>query len=161
MDSRRPLPQLRATVPPAHEVSETSPLDRHFGALLRWARGRQRLPRLLAPHEHEWRAGLPGDLRDAVAVPAVFERALEYEMPAERILGRDAAGQPCYCSYHCVQTDLCCEDGEVFVEDLSFAEQLCAWRLADGGWLVRRSVTTGDRPELERVEYRRSESMPR
>lgn len=122
--------------------------------------GRRR-PRLLGESEHPWRAGLPREFDSTVLPPQLFELAIDYEVAAERILGRDAAGEPCYCSYQCVLTDLCCEDGDVFFEAPSFSESLRAWRLATGQWLVRRAVTTPDDPELERIEYRRSETMPR
>ena len=121
----------------------------------------RRRPRLLAEAEHPWRSGLPPEREREVVTPRVFELAIDYEVAAERVLGRDADGEPCYCSYHCVLTDLCCEDGEVFFEALSFSENMRAWRLASGQWLVRRAVTTPDDPELERVEYRRSDTMPR
>jgi hypothetical protein len=86
---------------------------------------------------------------------------VDYEVAAERVLGRDDEGDPCYCHYQCVLTEVACDDGDEFFEDLAYAEDLRAWRLDTGAWLVRRAVTTAEAEDVERVEFCTMDTMPR
>ena len=111
---------------------------------------------------HPRHRGLPAHWGDSVVAPLVFEVQREYEIPAARIIGRDEDDLSCYCAYSYSLPELCCDDDDVFYEAAVYAEELCAWRLRDGRWLVRRIVLTrDDEEESAEASYCLSEAMPR
>lgn len=87
-----------------------------------------------------WKKFLPCAWLDAVDAPLYFERHVEYEMNAERVIGRDADDRPCYTAHHFDLTRLASDDDEDFYEVVSYSEAMAAWRLRDGRWLIFRSI---------------------
>jgi hypothetical protein len=110
---------------------------------------------------HPWRQGLPKAWQDQVVAPLVFEIQREYEVAASRVIGRDEDAACCYCAYSYSLTELCCDDGDVLFEAAAYAEELSAWRLHDGRWLIRRTFNTRDDCGHARPFYCLSEKMPR
>jgi hypothetical protein len=107
----------------------------------------------------DWTARLPGDWRDAVAAPLYFRQHAEYEMAAERIQGFDEDNACCYLAHTVREQRMQSDDDEDFYLALIWREEMHAWRLRDGRWLIHRLVQTGE--EGGRAFYSFSETMPR
>lgn len=88
----------------------------------------------------QWAVHLPLDWRDAVDLPLYFERHVEYEMSAERVIGYDTDGHRCYIAHHFDLTSLASDDDEEFYEVVTYSEAMAAWRLRDGRWLIFRRI---------------------
>ena len=108
-----------------------------------------------------WAEGLPPDWADQVVAPQRFDLAAEYEAMADRCLGLDAEGRPCYCAYRYVRTALRSDDDEIYFEAPVYAETLLGWRLADGRWLARRQTIASFDSGWVRTQLYFSEGMPR
>lgn len=107
----------------------------------------------------DWRRDLPKEWRRLVVSPLVVERFRDYEMAAERLVGRDEDEQPCYCSSRFVVMETRSDDDEEFYQIAAYAESLQAWRLRDGRWLIHRLITReGERGS---AFYSFGEHMPR
>jgi hypothetical protein len=85
-----------------------------------------------------WDALLPGDWRGQAVAPVEFDVFREHEIAAERTLGRDEDGQPCYRAHRYVLHALRSDDDETYYLAAIYGEALTAWRLRDGRWLVHR-----------------------
>lgn len=109
--------------------------------------------------DDEWAEGLPASWRDAAVAPLDFLRSREYEALAERVVGYDEAGAPCYSRYIYRHKELRSDDGEEFYEETLHAEVGCSWRLRDGRWLVWRRVERGWGEDRGFFSF--SEEMPR
>jgi hypothetical protein len=107
----------------------------------------------------EWRLDLPREWRRLVVTPLTIERFRDYEMAAERSIGRDEDEKPCYCSSRFVVMETRSDDDEEFYQIATYAESLKTWRLRDGRWLIHRLITR----EGERGSglYSFSDRMPR
>jgi hypothetical protein len=107
----------------------------------------------------DWRRDLPKEWQRLVISPLVVERFRDYEMAAERFVGRDEDNQPCYCSSRFVVMETRSDDDEEFYQIAAYAESLKAWRLRDGRWLIFRLISR----EGERGSgfYSFSDRMPR
>lgn len=90
-----------------------------------------------------WHAGLPSDWKQAVDRPMYFRHYREYELPAERTVGYDQDDRPCFVQHRFVLPRLASDDGEEFYEAVTLAEEMTAWRLHDGRWLVLRNTNAG------------------
>lgn len=89
----------------------------------------------------DWQALLPPHLLALVVHPVRSEAFRDDELPAERALGYDLRGEPCFCVCRHVLSELDAGgDEERLHESPVLSECLTAWRLRDGGWLVHRSV---------------------
>lgn len=107
----------------------------------------------------DWRHDLPKEWRRLVVAPLEIERFRDYEMAAERMVGRDEDERPCYCNSRVVVMETRSDDDEEFYQVAAYAESLKAWRLRDGRWLIHRLITReGERGS---AFYSFSESMPR
>jgi len=109
----------------------------------------------------EWLQELPAEWRGQVVAPARFDVFMEYEMAADRTIGRDANDEPCYCALRYLLTELRADDEDVFYETPAYAESVLAWRLHDLRWLTLRSIVDNfDRGTVRRF-LTFSNSMPR
>ena len=110
--------------------------------------------------EPDWLDHLAAEWLNAVDPPLYFEQYSEYEIRAERAVGFDADDQPCFTSHRYLLTDLVSDDDDSFYEVVAYCEEMAAWRLRDGRWLVyrRNSANRGGEP---RSFYTFSQSMPR
>lgn len=111
------------------------------------------------PEPGEWREGLPAEWLHAVVPPLALETYRDYELAAQRTVGRDEDDAPCYCAWCFVMTETRSDDDEDYYQLVAYAEALSAWRLRDGRWLIRRTVSRdgdGGRPF-----YSLADSMPR
>ena len=88
----------------------------------------------------DWRLNLPKEWQRLVVAPLATETYRDYEMAAERIIGRDEDEQPCYCRSRFVVTEMRSDDDEEFYQVVAYAELLSAWRLRDGRWLIYRLI---------------------
>ncbi len=109
--------------------------------------------------QRSWRQDLPGEWQDVVVVPLALETYRDYEMAAERIVGRDEDDEPCYCACRFIVTDTRSDDDEEFYQVAAYAESLSAWRLRDGRWLIHRLITRDG--ERGTSFYSFGDSMPR
>lgn len=109
----------------------------------------------------EWQRHLPKSWRAMVDVPLYFKRFHEHELPANRSLGFDEGDQPCYCAHSVVIPELRSDDDEEYYQVVTYAEQLSAWRLRDGRWLIFRRVGGADCAAPLKDFYSFSDSMPR
>jgi len=110
--------------------------------------------------ENDWRKYLPAEWSDAVDIPLYFERHVEYEIRAGRLLGYDAEHRTCFTSHHFQLTYPASDDDEEFYEIVTYTEEMSAWRLRDERWLVFRLIGTGD-CQTPRGFYVLSPEMPR
>lgn len=90
----------------------------------------------------DWLRLLPAEWRDAVDPPLYFRRYREYEMLAERTIGYDEDARACFITHQFTLTRLMSDDDEEFYETVALAEEMTAWRLHDGRWLVLRNTQT-------------------
>jgi hypothetical protein len=90
---------------------------------------------------NSWRTDLPRKWQDAVIVPLALEIHRDYEMAAERIVGRDEDDAACYCASRFIVTETRSDDDEEFYQIAAYAESLSAWRMRDGRWLIHRIIT--------------------
>lgn len=119
------------------------------------------LPRRPAPRLCAWRARLPPGWRAHVVPPRAFCHYREHEMAAERVLGYDAEGQPCYTAYRFSLIEPRSDDGEAFYVVLAYGEELMAWRLDDACWLVWREIWSEECCDAARGFYSLARAMPR
>lgn len=89
----------------------------------------------------DWRRDVPKEWQRLVVAPLTVERFRDYEMAAERLVGRDEDEKPCYCSSRFVVMETRSDDDEEFYQIAAYAESLKAWRLRDGRWLIHRLIT--------------------
>lgn len=112
--------------------------------------------------ETPWSQPLPTSWRELVVPPQRFEVFAEYEMAADRTMGYDEDGEPAYCRYRYLLTDLRSDDDEEFYEALAHAETITAWRLRDNsGWLVRRDIDCSFGDSARLGCFALSDTMPR
>lgn len=88
----------------------------------------------------DWLRLLPAEWRDAIDAPLYFRHYREYEMLAERTIGYDEDARPCFITHQFTLTRLMSDDDEEFYESVALAEEMTAWRLHDGRWLVLRTT---------------------
>jgi hypothetical protein len=110
--------------------------------------------------EIRWRDQLPADWADAVDPPLHFRHYREYEISAERSVGYDEDEQPCFITHRFALTRLVSDDDEEFYETVTLSEEMTAWRLRDGRWLVLRKTHPGT-CQANRGFYAISPDMPR
>ncbi|MGE5471324.1 MAG: hypothetical protein ACM3X0_11055 [Bacteroidota bacterium] len=111
-------------------------------------------------NEPAWIEHLPDEWLDAVEPPLYFEQHSEYEIRAERTVGYNADDRPCFTSHRFLLTSLASDDDDEFYEIVTYAEEMAAWHMRDGRWLVfrRNSANQGGAP---RSFYAFSAAMPR
>ncbi len=103
--------------------------------------------------EIPWTEALPPDCLEQVTAPLYFDHYLDYQLAAERILGRDEDDEICFCAHSYVL--------EAPDHTAIYAESLKAWRLRDERWLVYRVVQREGRLDDGRGFYVLAGEMPR
>jgi hypothetical protein len=106
-----------------------------------------------------WRQNLPREWQEMVVAPLQLDSQRDYEMAAERVIGRDEDDEPCYCVYRYIVTETRSDDDEEFYQIAAYAESLSAWRLRDGRWLIHRLIARDGEPGTGFYSF--SETMPR
>jgi hypothetical protein len=76
---------------------------------------------------------------------------------AERWLGYDEEEEPCYCRYR-FQVPIGSLNGDN--QDV-YSEDLAAWRMRDGRWLIHRIITCQADGRTDYAFYAFSENMPK
>lgn len=107
-----------------------------------------------------WEKYLPDGWSAQVEAPLYVDHFREYEMPAQRTVGYDASDKPCFTAHQFALTQLISDDDEEFYEAISYYEEMAAWRLRDGRWLVFRAINT-IQCKSPRSFYVISPTMPR
>jgi hypothetical protein len=82
--------------------------------------------RFVRDEESAWSQNLPPAWKELVVAPVAFDVFREYEIAADRTVGRDEDAAPCYCTSRYLMTDLRSDDDDTFYEALSYAETLTA-----------------------------------
>jgi hypothetical protein len=103
----------------------------------------------------DWGERLPQLWRSLTVAPLWVDVNRDQEAGAERWMGYDEEEQPCYCRYR-FQLPV----GSLIGEQL-YREDLAAWRMRDGRWLIHRVITSQADGVTSYAFYAFSESMPR
>ena len=109
---------------------------------------------------NRWQKYLPDIWSAHVEPPLYVDNFREYEMPAQRTVGYDACDKPCFTAHQFALTRITSDDDEEFYETVSHYEEMAAWRLRDGRWLVFRIINT-NQCNSPRGFYIISPTMPR
>jgi hypothetical protein len=105
--------------------------------------------------EVNWSERVPHPWRCLAIAPLWVDVNRDAQAHAERWVGYDEEELPCYCRYRFqMQTDPQAMDGH-------YTEDLCAWRLRDGRWMIHRIVQTAAADGHTYSFYAFSETMPR
>jgi len=89
-------------------------------------------------HSYNWKTGLPRESGPATVAPVALEQFVDEEASARRIKGYDHLGIMCY--YHhafALGRERFDEEG-LYDENEAYRQEITAWRLYTGGWLVRK-----------------------
>lgn len=108
----------------------------------------------------DWLKHLPEAWLGAIDQPLYFRHYSEYEICAERSVGYDAEGKPCFTAHQFILTSTAAGDDEAPCEVVTYAEEMAAWRLRDERWLIFRTATTSP-CNPPRGFYALSPDMPR
>jgi hypothetical protein len=111
-------------------------------------------------HELDWQALLPANWKDQVIGPLWVNVHRDHEVGAERWLGFNEDEQPCYCRYRFVIAQRDQTPGEA-ERRLSYCEDLTAWLMRDGRWLIHRKILSQAARPTSYSFYSLSERMPR
>lgn len=85
-----------------------------------------------------WEKGLPLQYLGAVVAPRLLERFEDEPAHARKCLGYDGEGTTCYYRHAYSRTGLWLDEEDCFHEEENYYEEVIAWRLENGNWLVRR-----------------------
>lgn len=108
----------------------------------------------------DWQQALPMDWRPAIIQPLCFATYTEHEMPASRSLGYDEDHNACYYRHVFLLSAVRSDDDEEYYSAVVYGEEVRAWRLRDGRWLVWRLIRQEGDCSSGRDFYCFSESMP-
>lgn len=107
--------------------------------------------------EVDWAARVPVLWRDLTIGPLWVDVHRDPDAGAERWMGYDEDEQPCYCRYR-FQVPIGALNNAA---DSLFREDLAAWRMRDGRWLIHRIIHCHADEATAYAFYAFSESMPR
>lgn len=111
--------------------------------------------------EVDWSARLPLLWRSLTIGPLWVDVNRDLDVGAERWVGYDEEEQPCYCRY-CFQIDIGSVAGGVpSGREPGYREDLAAWRMRDGRWLIHRVIHCHADDRQSYAFYAFSERMPR
>ncbi|TAK98067.1 MAG: hypothetical protein EPO09_02860 [Aquabacterium sp.] len=107
--------------------------------------------------EVNWSDRVPTLWKDLTIGPLWVDVNRDPESGAERWMGYDEDEQPCYCRYRfeVAMGTLNNEGNGLYREDLA------AWRMRDGRWLIHRIIHSQADEKAAYAFYAFSESMPR
>ncbi|WP_290868452.1 hypothetical protein [Aquabacterium sp.] len=111
-------------------------------------------------HEMDWQARLPPNWKDQVVGPLWVQVHRDHDVGAERWMGYNEDDQPCYCRYRFVISRQEVQPGEPD-RRLSYCEDLTAWLLRDGRWVIHREILSQAERPTSYSFYSLSERMPR
>ena len=92
----------------------------------------------------EWNKGLPEQYAAAVIAPFSFEHFEDDLASARKFRGFDTSGCMCYYRHAYSRTAPRLDDEDCFHESETYYEEVIAWRLENGSWLVRRYEASGE-----------------
>lgn len=108
-------------------------------------------------HEVDWADRLPMLWRSLAVGPLWVDVNRDVDAGAERWLGFDEEERPCYCRYR-FQMPIGHLAGD---HDAVYQEDLAAWRMRDGRWLIHRIIMCQADGRTSYSFYAFSERMPR
>ncbi|MDR2364750.1 MAG: hypothetical protein LBD68_02705 [Zoogloeaceae bacterium] len=108
-----------------------------------------------------WREHLPPEYQALIITPLDIRHYRDYEMAAERCIGEDGDGKPCFIAHRFGLFEPRSDDGEEFYVVLIYGESLAAWRLRDDRWLTWHEIRNEESGEEARSFYCFSPEMPR
>jgi hypothetical protein len=108
-----------------------------------------------------WQKHLPPKYLALVIAPLDIHRYRDYEMAAERYVGDDEDGKPCFTAHRLGLFESRSDDGEEFYSVLAYGESLAAWRLRDDRWLIWREIISEENCDEARSFYCLAQEMPR
>jgi hypothetical protein len=82
-----------------------------------------------------WGKYLPGEFRDRIVPPIVFERHREPSANAVRIIGFDSSGDKCFDCHSFVLTEEGFDADEFPIRFDVYYERVISWRLQHGQWI--------------------------
>lgn len=107
--------------------------------------------------EVDWAKRLPLLWRSLTVGPLWVDVNRDADAGAERWMGYDEEEQPCYCRYRFHMPI-----GQIGGDnDGLYSEDLAAWRMRDGRWLIHRVINCDAEGKTAYAFYAFSESMPR
>ena len=109
----------------------------------------------------DWQQRLPLQWRAMVVGPLRFALHREYEVAASRMFGYDEDERPCYYHHQFHLDAPRTDDGEDFYAALVYGEEVEAWRLVDGRWLVWKAIAREEDEGIARGFFQFSQEMPR
>jgi hypothetical protein len=116
-------------------------------------------------HELAWSQRLPAAWRDQVVTPLWVKVQRDQASGAERWLGFDEEDAPCFvrqCFSIPVGDDVGGEVGLLPAQAVAHGEDLMAWQMRDGRWLIHRIIVSQAHARPRNYSfYAFSESMPR
>jgi len=111
--------------------------------------------------EVDWAARLPLIWRSLTIAPLWVDVNRDVDAGAERWMGYDEEELPCYCRYR-FQVDIGTLDGGAGdPAQAGYREDLAAWRMRDGRWLIHRIIACQADGLTSYSFYAFGESMPR
>ncbi|MDR1936605.1 MAG: hypothetical protein LBS49_13700, partial [Candidatus Accumulibacter sp.] len=93
--------------------------------------------------------------------PLDIHRYRDHEIAAERYVGYDKDGNPCFTAYRFGFFEPRSDDDEAFYTVLAYGESLAAWRLRDERWLIWRETRSEENCGEAKSFYRIGKEMPR
>jgi len=108
-----------------------------------------------------WQENLPLEYRALVIAPLDIRHYRDYEIAAERYVGEDEDGKPCFIAHRFGLFEPRSDDGEEFYTVLAYGESLAAWRLRDDRWLIWRKIQNEESGAEARGFYCLSQEMPK
>jgi len=111
--------------------------------------------------EINWSERLPVVWRSLAIGPLWVDVHRDLELASERWVGYDEEESPCYCRYR-FRVEGGVRDGLTGdANDGGYSEDLAAWRMRDGRWLIHRIIMCQVSAITSYGFYAFSESMPR
>lgn len=107
--------------------------------------------------EVDWAERLPLLWRNLTVGPLWVDVNRDADVGAERWMGYDEEEQPCYCRYRFQVSIGRISEGNAGL----YSEDLAAWRMRDGRWLIHRVINCDAEGKTAYAFYAFSESMPR
>jgi len=111
--------------------------------------------------EVNWAERVPQLWRGLTIGPLWVDVNRDADAGAERWVGYDEEEAPCYCRYR-FQVDIGSLAGDALRQGRpGYSEDLAAWRMRDGRWLIHRIINCHADAGTSYAFYAFSESMPR